>query len=257
MFLKYRPKRLIKIQSGDNDKPFQDFRYLPLNENKVFNSFEKKNVPNLNQKLINYSSKKADEFYDENNLKLKKYEFRSIYMLKKKKNIHNFNKLKMKTNLITNNKIGVYNEITDKILKLMNSQKMFFFKNLYEKDENTNTDINNTNITNKVPSTNNSINLSKSNIIKNNVINNNNIENIIKKEILLSCEYNTLINKLFSFLLDEINCGKTENSKLLHKNHEEEIIINSKTKSIKELNEYLNRYDVDNKINYYKHKNMA
>jgi hypothetical protein len=41
---------------------------------------------------------------------------------------------------------------------------------------------------------------------------------------------------------------------LLQRNHEEELIINSKTKSLNELNKYVNRYDVDKKINYNKKK---
>ena len=254
LYLKYKPKRLVKIKSGPADIPFQDFRHLPLNKDKVFKLPEKDIAPNTTQQLINCSSIKADEFFDEDSLKLKKYAFRSIYTLKMEKNIENFNKLKMNTNLITNNKVGIFNELTYKISKLMNSQKLFFLQNLYDIDENIMTDCNNNNNTIKMSTFNNSLNNSINNI-------NINIENIIKKEILLSCEYNSLINRLFSFLLDEINSGKTENFKLLQKNHEEEIIINSKTKSIKELNEYLNRYDVDTKINYIKkqeekHKNL-
>ena len=253
LFIKYKPKRLIKIQPGSNDSPFQDFRYLPLNQDKVFKSSKKDNSQVLNQQLINFSSKKADEFFDEDSLKLKKYAFRSIFMLKMEKNIQNFDKLKMNTNLITNNKLGLYNELIYKISKLMKTQKLFFFQNLYEINENS---INNNEPT-KIPTTNQSANFNSSNLIKNNNNNINNnlnidIEKIIKKEIIISCEYNNLINKLFSFLLNEISSGKTENFKLLQKNHEEEIIINSKNKSLNELNSYINRYDVNTKIDYVK-----
>ena len=62
LFLKYKPKRLIKNKSGSNDSPFQDFRYLPLNKEKVFKSSEKEDSNNSNQKLINFSSKKSDDF---------------------------------------------------------------------------------------------------------------------------------------------------------------------------------------------------
>ena len=242
LFIKYKPKRLIKIQPDSNYSPFQDFRYLPLNQEKVFKSSDKDNSQKIsNQQLINFSSKKADEFFDEDSLKLKKYAFRSIYMLKMEKNIQNFDKLKMNNNLITNSKIGVFNELTYKISKIMNSQKLFFFQNLYEMNENSSDN----NDPNKMPIsvTNQSTNFNYLNI---------DIEKIIKKEIIISCEYNNLINKLFSFLLNEISTGKTENFKLLQKNHEEEIIINSKTKSLNELNSYVNRYDVNTKIDYVK-----
>ena len=246
LYIKYKPKRLIKIQPGKNDSPFQDFRYLPLNQDKVFKSSEKENSQKiLNQQIINCSSKKADEFFDEDSLKLKKYAFRSIYMLKMEKNIQNFDKLKTNSNLITGNKLGIFNELTYKISKLMKSQKSFFFQNLYEINENSidNSDSNKTPI--PLPVTNQSTNFNNPNL-------NIDIEKIIKKEIIISCEYNNLINKLFSFLLNEISSGKAENFKLLQKNHEEEIIINSKTKSLHELNSYINRYDVNTKIDYVK-----
>ena len=127
LFLKYKPKRLIKNKPGSNDSPFQDFRYLPLNQEKVFKSSEKENSLNSNQKLINFSSKKSDEFFDEDSLKLKKYAFRSVYMLKMEKNLQDFDKLKRSSNLITNNKVGIFDELTYKISKLMKSQKSFFF----------------------------------------------------------------------------------------------------------------------------------
>ena len=164
------------------------------------------------------------------------------------KNIQNFEKLKTNNNLIATNKIGIFDELTNKISKLMKSQKIFLIDNLYQIDHYLMNDtINNGE---------NKSNSSNSNMINNNITKTNNlnfnIEQMMKKDILLCCEYNSLINKLFSFLLNEINYGKEENFKLLKNNHEGEIIINSKTKSLNELNSYINRYDVDSKINYIK-----
>ena len=68
------------------------------------------------------------------------------------------------------------------------------------------------------------------------------------------CDYNNLMNKLIELLYDEINLGKDNNFKLLQRNHEEELIINAKNKSLNELNSYINRYDVDTKINYVKNQ---
>ena len=186
LFLKYKPKRLIKNKPGSNDSPFQDFRYLPLNQEKVFKSSEKENPLNSNQKLINFSSKKSDEFFDEDSLKLKKYAFRSVYMLKMEKNLQDFDKLKKSSNLITNNKVGIFDELTYKISKLMKSQKSFFFQNLYEINENS---IENNNEGDKLPTINQSNNINTSNIITKNGDNKIiiNIEDIIKKEIILSC----------------------------------------------------------------------
>lgn len=136
----------------------------------------------------------------------------------------------------------------------MKAQKAFFVQSLYDVDENPVINVNNSI---KISSTKNSTdennaNNNEKNIILNNDNKNTNISTILKKEIILCYEYNSLINKLFSFLLEEINSGKAENFKLLQRNHEEELIINSKTKSLNELNKYLNRYDVNTKINYNK-----
>ena len=60
------------------------------------------------------------------------------------------------------------------------------------------------------------------------------------------------MNKLISLLYEEINEGKDSNFKLLQTNHEEEILINAKSKSLNELNSYINRYDIDTKLNYMK-----
>ena len=62
------------------------------------------------------------------------------------------------------------------------------------------------------------------------------------------------MNKLISLLYEEINEGKDSNFKLLQKNHEEEILINAKSKSLNELNSYINRYDIDTKLNYMKNQ---
>ena len=252
LFIKYKPRRLVKIKSGSNEVPFPNFRNLPLNQDKVFNLSQKENISNSNsnQNLINFSTKKSNEIFDEDNIRLKKYAFSSKYVIKMEKNIENFEKLKTNNNIITPNKVGIFDELTYKIAKLMKAQKAFFVQSLYDVDENPSTNANSI----KVPSTKNSTdennaNSNEKNIILNNDNINTNISTILKKEIILCYEYNSLINKLFSFLLEEIKSGLAENFKLLQRSHEEELLINSKTKSLNELNKYLNRYDVNTKIN--------
>ena len=259
LFIKYKPRRLIKIKNGSKGPPFPNFRNLPLNQDKAFSlsQKDKDSNSNSNQNIINFPTVKSNEIFDEDNMRLKKYAFSSKYVIKMEKNIENFEKLKANNNIITPNKVGIFEELTHKITKIMKEQKAFFVQSLYDVDENPVTNVN-TSI--KIPSTKNSpvtsnVNSSeKNNIIINNDNINTNISTILKKEIILCYEYNSLINKLFSFLLQEINSGKTENFKLLQRNHEEELIINSKAKSLNELNKYVNRYDVDKKINYNKKK---
>ena len=257
LFIKYKPRRLIKIKNDSNETPFPNFRNLPLNQDKAFNLGQKENNSNSNQKLINFSTVKSNEIFDEDNIRLKKYAFSSKYVIKMEKNIENFEKLKANNNIITPNKVGIFDELTHKIAKIMKAQKAFYLQSLYDIDENSVTNVNNSiknPSTKNIADASNINNSEKNNDIINNDNINTNISTILKKEIILCYEYNSLINKLFSFLLEEIHCGKAENFKLLQRNHEEELIINSKTKSLNELNKYLNRYDVDTKINYNKKK---
>lgn len=254
LFIKYQPRRLIKIKNGSTETPFPNYRNLPLNQDKAFSLSQKETNSNSNQNLINLSIVKSNEIFDEDNIRLKKYAFSSKYVIKMEKNIENFEKLKTNKSIITPNKVGIFDELTHKITKIMKAQKAFFVQSLYDVDENPVININNSI---KIPSTKNStdennVNNNEKNIVLNNDNINTNISTILKKEIILCYEYNSLINKLFSFLLEEINSGKAENFKLLQRNHEEELIINSKTKSLNELNKYLNRYDVNTKINYNK-----
>ena len=224
--LKYKPKRFIISKQKGNPKTessFIDFRYMPLNENKVFKLDFNKNDDNL----IKISEKKSDEFYDEDFLRLNNYSFKSNCLLKLGKNIKEFDIIKQNSHLITPNKLGVYNDIIYRLSKIMKEQINNYEENLMKLDIN---------------KENNETLLKK------------NFENLIKREVASSCDFNFLMNKLISFLFEEIHSEKEKNFKLLQKNHEEELIINSKSKSLKEINSYINRYDVDTKLNYMKNQ---
>ena len=229
LVLKFEPKRLIISRQKNlakKENSFIDYRYMPLNENKAFNKAENENNINI-PNLIKFSEKKSDELFDEDFLKLKNYSFRYNSLLKMEKNIKEFNNIKINNkDLITPHKLGIYDDIINKLSKIMKEQRIIFEYNLMKLD------LDNNN--------NNTINKKKD------------FENFIKKEVITVCDYNNLMNKLITFLFEEINISKDKNFKLLQKNHEEEIIINSKTKSLNELNSYINRYDVDTKINYVK-----
>ena len=238
LMIKYQPKRLIiskqkRIPKKDITNTFMDLRNMPLNENKVFNSIisnKDNNIKSTN--IIKFSDKKSDEFFDEDFLRLKNFNFRYNVLLKLGKNIKEFNALNKNRNLISNSRLGSYDEIIHKITKIMNSQKNVFEYNLMlleTEDENNNS---------------------------NNIIPKKNFDNFIKKDVMTFCDYNCLMNKLIEILYEEVHLGKDSNFKLLQKNHEEEIIINAKNKSLSELNSYINRYDVDTKINYVKNQEI-
>ena len=84
-----------------------DLRNMPLNENKVFNSIisnKDNNIKSTN--IIKFSDKKSDEFFDEDFLRLKNFNFRYNVLLKLEKNIKEFNALKKNRNLISNSRLG-------------------------------------------------------------------------------------------------------------------------------------------------------
>ena len=141
---------------------------------------------------------------------------------------------KLNNDLIASNRLGIFDDIVYKLFKLMNEQKIIFEQYLMKLDFDSENE--------KTNKTNNN----------NNYIPKKDFDNLIKKEILFSCNYNNLMNKLIFLLFEEISSGKEKNYKLLQRNHEEDLIINSKNKSLNELSNYLNRYDIDSKINYIK-----
>ena len=110
--IKYQPKRLIiskqkRIPKKDKTNTFMDLRNMPLNENKVFNSIisnKDNNIKSTN--IIKFSDKKSDEFFDEDFLRLKNFNFRYNVLLKLEKNIKEFNALKKNRNLISNSRLG-------------------------------------------------------------------------------------------------------------------------------------------------------
>ena len=224
--LKYKPRRFIvskQKSKPQTENSLINYRYMPLNENKVFKPDFNKNDNNL----IKFSEKKSDEFYDEDFLRLNNYSFKYNCLVKLGKNIKDFNIIKQNSHLITPNKLGIYDDIIYRLSKLMKEQIINYEQNLMKLDIN---------------------------IENNNTLLQKDFENLIKKEVASACDFNSLMNKLISFLFEEINSEKEKNFKLLQKNHEEEIIINSKNKSLKEINSYINRYDVDTKINYVKNQ---
>ena len=120
----------------------------------------------------------------------------------------------------------------------MNEQKLMFEQNLmkldFEQENEKNNNINN--------NTNNN----------NKLIPKKDFDNLIKKEVVFYVNYNSLMNKLIAILFEEISSNKEKNFKLLQKNHEEDLIINTKNKYLHELNTYINRYDINTKITYIK-----
>ena len=223
-YSKYKPRRniILKQTRAKSQTSLMDLRKMPLNENKVFNS----EITHNDNKIINIlksTDKKQDDVKDEEELlKFQNYSFRYKSLLKIEKNIEMFNSIKkMNTDLITSSRVATYDDIISKLQNLMKLD----FDSENEKNDNAN---------------------------NNNYIQKKDFDNLIKKEVVFSCIYNNLMNRLIALLFEELNSGKERNFKLLQRNHEDDLIINTKNKALNELNRYINRYDVDTKITYIK-----
>ena len=235
-YSKYKPRRniILKQTRAKSQTSLMDLRKMPLNENKVFNS----EITHNDNKIINIlksTEKKQDDVKDEEELlKFQNYSFRYKSLLKIEKNIEMFNSIKkMNTDLITSSRVATYDDIISKLTKIMNEQKLIFEQNLMKLDFDSENEKND-NANNK------------------NYIQKKDFDNLIKKEVVFSCIYNNLMNRLIALLFEELNSGKERNFKLLQRNHEDDLIINTKNKALNELNRYINRYDVDTKITYIK-----
>ena len=226
LMVKYKPRRFLAYKQKRNKNSantFMDLRNMPLNENKVFKSIMSNRDNNIfTTNLVQTTDRKSYESLNNDIFKLKNFSFRYNILLKIEENIKEFNSLKKNSNLISQIKINNHDEIINKLTKIMQSQKNIFDRGLSK------------------------LELNKEN--------SKDYENFIKKDVMTFCDYNNLMNKLIELLYDEINLGKDNNFKLLQRNHEEELIINAKNKSLNELNSYINRYDVDTKINYVKNQ---
>ena len=137
-------------------------------------------------------------------------EFKTNYILKYAQNADNFYKLEKNNIVIREEKRRVYDEIYNKIRKALENQTRLFFDNK---------------------------NFS------------GNISPLLVKNLIIFCfDFNNNINYFCNFLVSELKNEKEQNMKLLKKNYEQELKLQSKIKELDELNKYLIRYDVSNKI---------
>ena len=137
-------------------------------------------------------------------------EFKTNYILKYAQNADNFYKLEKNNIVIREEKRRIYDEIYNKIRKALENQTRLFFDNK---------------------------NFS------------GNISPLLVKNLIIFCfDFNNNINHFCNFLVSELKNEKEQNMKLLKKNYEQELKLQSKIKELDELNKYLIRYDVSNKI---------
>ena len=281
--LKFKPKRLLKLkEQGKSQIPFYNMGGLSLDFDKTFSSDDKrfKNKSNLNQNLIT-SLSENERLMNSNN----DTEFKSMYILKFAKNSEEFNKLKNYVDLIDeNNDKKIFQETFSKILKLIENLNKLYLNNI---DYNTNSNSNNLSVINNYETSpvkssflNTNLKYENRNKANNNIINfftytSNNLNayknmnstgttstnysspsyNLnMKKLIMVWSDFLILLNKFLSQIFNECSICKRENKKYKKKVYSDELKLNNKTKELDDIKKYVNRFDVNIKINHQIHK---
>ena len=278
--LKYRPKRLIKLkEQGNCQIPFCNMGGLSLDFEKTFSSDDKRYKINsdLNQNILT-NIPENERLMNSNN----DTEFKSTFIFKFAKNTEEFNKLSTYSELIDdNNEKRIFEETFSKISKLIESQNKLYFNNI---DNNTNTSTNNnisvvnnydvsplkTNFLNTNSKyqnrnkTNNDLinlftytsnnlntysNLNNTGMTSTNMSSSNNNKNM-KKLIIFWSEFIVLINELLSQIFKELSICKKENTNLKKKSYRDELKLNNKINELDDLKKYINRFDINMKINH-------
>ena len=255
---------------------------LSLDFDKTFSSDDKrfKNKSNLNQNLIT-SLSENERLMNSNN----DTEFKSMYILKFAKNSEEFNKLKNYVDLIDeNNDKIIFQETFSKILKLIENLNKLYLNNI---DYNTNSNSNNLSVINNYETSpvkssflNTNLKYENRNKANNNIINfftytSNNLNayknmnstgttstnysspsyNLnMKKLIMVWSDFLILLNKFLSQIFNECSICKRENKKYKKKVYSDELKLNNKTKELDDIKKYVNRFDVNIKINHQIHK---
>ena len=233
--LSYKPRRLVKLSGGEI--PLKLLGKATLDYTKTFYKKERDDF----DKKISSTGKKNKVFNPlENNINsiTNQAEFKAASGIKFAQNSNNLYKLKKYIDIISENRKRNYEELFNKILKLLDIQSHLFF--LYD-----NEDDNNNN--SKMATTMNTLSSQKSNIPteKNNNIN----IPIHKRKIISLCiEIGSTFFKYLNLIFTELHEKHNENIRLLKKCNEQEVRINQISKEYETLKKYYNRYDVNAKI---------
>ena len=271
-FLKYRPKRLTTLkEQGYCKLPITSIGGTSVDFEKTFSSREnKKNL--YHQKSENSFNNMLDSknFSNYNN----DSEFKAKYILKLTKNSQEFNKLESFGELINDNdNRRIFTEIFSKLSKLVDYQtKIYINNNDYNSNNNNNSIIKNYNIspikvndsidssTSRPPIRNNSnLNLPNYLAYTSNTLNNRSITNStsfvssnninIKKLMIFWSEFIAYINKLLTLIFSQYSSSIKENTKLQKVSYNNERKLTNKSNELDELKRYLNRFDVNMRIN--------
>ena len=238
--LKYQPKRLINYSNLKSDPKFNKIMYSKAFMIRQNENFAKQK---LNKKIKNRAK-------STNYLLPSPHNLINLDFVNKENTINNKNIINFKTNQITlfskaSNNYNNYkkylsfisektrdnlNSILSQLVNIVELQRniLFIENNDYNFSSTFQNDNNNL-INNKT-----TINLGSKN--DKYLFNNR----IMFKFLNINSEYNSVLNKCFELVFNELKEIKEKNMELQKTNYETEILLNTKNKELKEINKYLN-----------------
>ena len=240
--LSYKPRRLVKLEGGEI--PLKLLGKATLDYTKTFYQME---ADDFDKKLSLTRKKNNKEINPIENEMMNinnQAEFKAASGVKFAQSTTNLYKLKRNVDLLSENRRRNYEDLLNKILKLLDMQSQLFFLDDNE-DKN--------NIFSKTTSTFNTLYSQKSNSLNYKSIStesndNNKIPAKMRKVINLCLEIGITFYKFLTLIFTELREKHNENIKLLKKYNEEEIRVNQISKELDTLQKYHNRYDVSSKI---------
>ena len=237
--LSYKPKRLVKLYGGEI--PLKMVGKATLDCTKTF---YKEDGDNFEKKMSNFGKKNKiyfpsdNEIIDSNN----QAEFKATSGVKFAHCSNNFYKLKRNIDIISEGRKRNYDDLFNKIMKLLDTQSQQFFID----------DIHENNYLNQTPTMSSTVNTlctPRSNTLNYKSISiekNTNFK--IRKIISLCLDINSTFYKFLNVILTELREKHDENMKLMKKSNEQEIRVIQISKELENLQKYHNRYDVNAKI---------
>ena len=249
--LKYKPKRLINFKginiplptlgkaSLDYTKTLCTETNSEMKKSSTLNTFNSKPIIKKNNNI-----NKIEDLIKDDNL----IEFKNIYILKYAQYSDNFSKFHLFKELITDAKKRDFEDLFGKISKNLEIQSQALLNGLDSENKNTsNISVSPYAATSQIKQGNNNF-LNK----------NENYSIMNKKKILVICaDYSFYIIRFIGLLLKQIKEYKNEIIKLLKNNHEYELKINTLTKELDDIKNYLNKYSISKRIFGEKEKENA
>ena len=244
--LKYCPKRLINFSNLKSDSKLNKILYskaFMISENHPFNNipaekYNKNRAKSTNNIMASPNNKINLDFINKentiNNKNIINFKTNQIKLFSKFSN--NFNNLKKYLSFTSERTKDQLESFLSKLENIVENQRNILF------------------IDNEDYNYFNSSNFGKDNQ-KNNILTNNNNKKInigAKKEkylfnnkvmfkfLNINIEYNSLLNKCFETVFNELKEIKENNMELTKANYETEILLNMRNKELKEINKYLN-----------------